>query len=140
MASCSAMAALQSATNPTSNEVDDAWFHLWHAIHHRPRLTVARGSSLMLRTRALTHTGEDGHTIFEMDLRFESNPLRVTPHISLTALARSAQCTGFYAWILDALSHARALTISRAWCTVAGAHAHLGPAHVGYTQNLKSVA
>ena len=24
----SAMAALQSATNPTSNEVDDAWFHL----------------------------------------------------------------------------------------------------------------
>ena len=65
---------------------------------------------------------------------------RELAHISLTALARSAQCTGFYAWILDALSRARALTISRAWCTVAGAHAHLGPAHVGYTQNLKLVS
>jgi hypothetical protein len=65
---------------------------------------------------------------------------RELAHISLTALARSAQCTGFYAWILDALSRARALTISRACSTVAGAHAHLGPAHVSYTQNLKSVA
>ena len=52
----------------------------------------------------------------------------------------SAQCTGFYAWILDALSRARALTISRACSTVAGAHAHLGPAHVSYTQKLESEA
>jgi hypothetical protein len=94
----------------------------------------------MLRQRALTHTGEGGLTIFGMALRFDLNPPRELANTFLTALARSAQCTGFYAWILDALSRARALTISRACCTVAGAHAHLGPAHFSYTQNLKSVA
>ena len=102
LALCTASAALCSAMIPAPIEVDDAWFHGLQEIHPRPRLTVARGSCLMLRTRALTHTGEDGHTIFEMDLRFESNPLLVTPHISLTVLARSAHCTGFYVWSLDA--------------------------------------
>jgi hypothetical protein len=71
-----------------------------------------------------------------MALRFDLNPPRELPKTFLTALARSAQCTGFYAWILDALSRARTRTISRACCTVAGAHAHLGPAHVSYTQNI----
>ena len=76
-----------------------------------------------------------------MALRFDLNQARVRAHTLLTALARSAQCTGFYAWILDALSRARALTISKSMLhVVAGAHAHLGPAHFSYTQNLKSVA
>ena len=90
VASSTASAALCSAMLPAPNEVDDAWFHGLHWIHRRSRLTVARGSSLILRPRALTHTGEGGHTIFEMALRFESNPLREVPHISLIALARSA--------------------------------------------------
>ena len=94
----------------------------------------------MLRTRALTHTGEGGLTIFGMALRFDLNPPRELANTFLTALARSAQCTGFYEWILDALSRARALTISRACRSLAGAHAHLGPAHVSYTQNLKLVS
>jgi hypothetical protein len=46
-----------------------------------------------------------------MALRFESNPLRVTPHISLTALARSAQRTGFYACIVDALLRGSVMTM-----------------------------
>ena len=75
-----------------------------------------------------------------MALRFDLNPPRELANTFLTALARSAQCTGFYEWILDALSRARALTISRACCSLAGAHAHLGPAHVSYTQNLKLVS
>jgi hypothetical protein len=64
------------------------------------------------------YTGEGGLTIFGMALRFDLNPPRELPNTFLTALARSAQCTGFYAWIVDALSRARALTISRACCTV----------------------
>ena len=46
-----------------------------------------------------------------MALRFDLNPLRELAHILLTALARSAQCTGFYAWSLDARLRDGALTI-----------------------------
>ena len=65
----------------------------------------------MLRTRALTHTREDGYTIFGMALRFDLNHLRESAHISLTALARSAQRTGFYVRSFDALALGDALTI-----------------------------
>ena len=51
------------------------------------------------------------NTIFEMALRFGLNHLRESAHISLTALARSAQRTGFYARSLDALSFGGALSI-----------------------------
>ena len=58
----------------------------------------------MLRSCALTHTGEGGLTIFGMALRFDLNEARVLVNTLLTALARSAQRTGFYVSILDALS------------------------------------
>ena len=50
-------------------------------------------------------------TIFGMSLRFDSTQLREIPHVSLNALARSAQRTGFYAPSFDALSLGGALTI-----------------------------
>ena len=50
-------------------------------------------------------------TIFGMSLRFDSNQLREIPHVSLTALARSAQRTGFYVRSFDALALGDALTI-----------------------------
>ena len=65
---------------------------------------------------------------------------RELAHISLTALARSAQCTGFYAWLLDALLRGGAmaiLTVMLARSTISWYVTH---AHVGYTQNLNSVA
>ena len=51
------------------------------------------------------------NTIFEMALRFGLNQMRESAHISLTALARSAQRTGFYERSLDALALGAALTI-----------------------------
>jgi len=92
------------------------------------------------RTGGIDAYNEARHKIFDMALRFDLNPPRELAHTLLTVLARSAQCTGFYAWILDALSRARAPTISRACCSLAGAHAHLGPAHVSYTQHIKVVS
>ena len=44
-------------------------------------------------------------------LRAPTNAPCELPHISLTALARSAQWTGFYALCLDALARSGALTI-----------------------------
>jgi hypothetical protein len=46
-----------------------------------------------------------------MALRFDLNPPRELAHTLLTALARSALCTGFYACILDALLRGGAMTI-----------------------------
>ena len=46
-----------------------------------------------------------------MALRFDLNQVRVRAHTLLTALARSAQCTGFYARSLDARLGDGALTI-----------------------------
>ena len=65
----------------------------------------------MLRPCALTHTGEGGLTIFGMALRFDLNEARVLVNILLTALARSAQRTGFYERSFDALALGAALTI-----------------------------
>ena len=65
----------------------------------------------MLRTRALTHRTRVDQSIFGMALRFSSNQPREHAHISLTALARSAQRTGFYERSLDALALGAALTI-----------------------------
>ena len=55
------------------------------------------------RTGDIDAYNEARHTIFDMALRFDLNPPRELAHIILTALARSAQCTEFYACILDAL-------------------------------------
>jgi hypothetical protein len=140
MTSCSALAPLHSATNPTFGDVDVAWFQGGQGIHHRPRMTVARGSSLMLRTRALTHTREDGHTIFGMALRFDLNPTRELANTFLTALARSAQCTGFYACILDALLCGGAMTIPTIMLCTATISRCAPTASVRYTQNLKLVS
>ena len=65
---------------------------------------------------------------------------RELAHISLTALARSAQCTGFYAWILDALLRGGAMTILTVMLARCEISRYVTHAHVGYTQNLKSVA
>ena len=65
---------------------------------------------------------------------------RELAHISLTALARSAQCTGFYAWILDALLRGGAMTILTVMLARSTISRYVTHAHVGYTQNLKSVA
>ena len=48
---------------------------------------------------------------FEMALRFGLNEPCETAHISLTALARTAQWTGVYARGLDALARNGALTV-----------------------------
>ena len=50
-------------------------------------------------------------SIFGMALRFSSNQPRELTHISLTALARSAQRTGFYVQSSDALALGGVLTI-----------------------------
>ena len=50
-------------------------------------------------------------SIFGMALWFDSNQLSEIPHVSLTALARSAQRTGFYVHRVDALALGGALTI-----------------------------
>jgi hypothetical protein len=55
-----------------------------------------------------------------MALRFDLNPPRELAHIILTALARSAQCTEFYACILDALSRGGAMTVPTIICAVHG--------------------
>ena len=52
-----------------------------------------------------------GQGFFDRTLRFDLNALRVLAHCSLTALARSAQWSGIYAWHLDALVRIGALTI-----------------------------
>ena len=65
----------------------------------------------MLRTRAMAHRTRVDNTIFEMALRFGLNRMRELAHISLTALARSAQRTGFYVHRVDALALGGALTI-----------------------------
>ena len=62
------------------------------------------------RTGGIDAYNEARHKIFDMALRFDLNPPRELAHTLLTVLARSAQCTGFYEWILDALSRARAHT------------------------------
>ena len=50
-------------------------------------------------------------SIFERGLRVRTHAPCELSHVSLTALARSAQRTGFYARSLDALSFGGALTI-----------------------------
>ena len=52
-----------------------------------------------------------GQGFFDRTLRFDLNALRALAHTSLTALARSAQWSGIYAWHLDALVRIGALTI-----------------------------
>ena len=52
-----------------------------------------------------------GQGFFDRALRFDLNALRVLAHTFLTALARSAQWSGIYAWHLDALVRIGALTI-----------------------------
>ena len=63
------------------------------------------------RTVGIDAYNEAWHSIFDMALRFISNQPRELAHISLTALARSAQRTGFYERSFDALALGAALTI-----------------------------
>ena len=81
------------------------------AVCHRPRFSFRSDSEPMPVQTALTHRTRVDRTIFGMALRFDSNQLREIPHVSLTALARSAQRTGFYERSLDALALGAALTI-----------------------------
>ena len=52
-----------------------------------------------------------GQGFFDRTLRFDLNALRVLAHTSLTALARSAQWSGIYAWHLDALVRIGTVTV-----------------------------
>ena len=63
------------------------------------------------RTGGIDAYNEARHKIFDMALRFDLNQARVRAHTLLTALARSAQCTGVYAWSIDACLRDGALTI-----------------------------
>ena len=54
---------------------------------------------------------DEGGPIFGMALRFGLHQLREIAHVSLTALARSVQRTGFYVRSLDTLTLGGALTI-----------------------------
>ena len=82
-----------------------------HGTHHHPRLTFARGMSLMCRTACIDAYGRPGHTIFSMALHFDLNPTRELKSTILIALACSAQCTGVLACIIDAISRGSAMTM-----------------------------
>ena len=81
--------------------------------------------------------GRDGHTIFEMALRFDSNQTRMLVNTFLTARARSAQWTAFS---LDALSRGSAMTIPTIMLCTATISRCAPTAPVGYTQNLNYVS
>ena len=59
----------------------------------------------------MAHRTRVDNTIFGMTLRFGLNQLREIAHVSLTALARSVQRTGFCVRSLDALSLGGSLAI-----------------------------
>ena len=88
----------------------------------------------------VAYFGNLDHALPYWTLRATSNDPCELSHISLTALARSAQCSGFYAWILDALLRGGAMTILTVMLAQSTISRYVTHAHVGYTQNLKSVA
>ena len=65
----------------------------------------------MALTGALRILRHLGYALPYWTLRADSNPPCELPHIFLTALARSAQCTGVYACCLDALVRSGVVTI-----------------------------
>jgi hypothetical protein len=75
-----------------------------------------------------------------MALCFDSNQARVLVNTFLTARARSAQWTGFYACTLDALSRGSVMTIPTIVLCTAKISRCAPTASVRYTQNLKLVS
>ena len=103
------------------------------AVCHRQRFAFRSDSEPMPVQTALTHRTRVDRTIFGMSLRFDSNQLREIPHVSLTALARSAQRTGFYAPSFDALALGGALTILAGMTTTMHNLAVRHPLHLSVT-------
>ena len=80
-------------------------------------------------------------SIFEKGLRVRTHAPCELSHVSLTALARSAQRTGFYACILDALSRGSVMTIPTIMlCTTTISRCAPTASVRRYTQNLKLVS
>ena len=104
---CSALAHSFAGMPRALGDVEVARFEGRHGTHHHPRLTFARGMSLMCRTACIDAYGRPGHTIFSMALRFDLNPTRELKNTILIALVCSAQCTGVLACIIDAISRDR---------------------------------
>ena len=79
-------------------------------------------------------------SIFEKGLRVRTHAPCELSHVSLTALVRSAQRTGFYACILDALSRGSVMTIPTIMLCTTTISRCAPTASVRYTQNLKLVS
>ena len=114
--SCSALAHSFADMTRALGDVEVARFEGRHGTHHHPRLTFARGMSLMCRTAFIDAYGRPGHTIFNMALRFDLNPTRELKSTILIALVCSAQCTGVITCILDAVSCETAMTMQTLSC------------------------
>ena len=110
------------------------------AVCHCQRIAFRSDSEPMPVQTALTHRTRVDHTIFEKGLRVRTHAPCELSHVSLTALARSAQRTGFYVRSIDALALGGALTILTGMLCTATISRCAPTASVRYTQNLKLVS
>ena len=87
------MGALCVVTLPAPNEVESSWFNAFEVIRPGRRLTFRCGSSLLLRTGALTHTVWSGSLLGFMLARFDLNPPCEAANILLNVSVRLALWT-----------------------------------------------